>query len=89
MVEITEGKFEKLYRAAIESLRKLQEQNEELRRRNELLEAEGRRWAMEKIQQQAVIQRAIDHANATSNAYLEENSRLKGELRRRGNGDLD
>ncbi len=89
-MEIAEGKFERLYRAAIESLRKLQGENEELRRRNGALEAEGRRWAMEKIQQQSIFQRALNAANATSNSYLEENRKLKEELQKRmkGNGDL-
>lgn len=47
-----------------------------------VLEAEKKQWQAEKVMQQQIIQQAINQVNATSNGYLEENRRLKEELKR-------
>jgi hypothetical protein len=48
---------------------------------NNVLEAEKIQWSHEKINQQVVIQQALNQSNATNNSYLEENDRLKEEIR--------
>ena len=49
---------------------------------NEVLSTEKKQWEMEKAQQQMIIQNSISQSNTMSNQYLEENIRLKAELKR-------
>ncbi len=77
-----EARLERLYRSALETIEHLKGRLERAERRNAELEADGRRWAMERIQQQQIIQRQLDHSNAVSREYLEENKLLKEEIRR-------
>lgn len=65
----------------VSSFEQLEKENLVLKNAIAILEAEKKQWEMSKILQQQIIQRTINISNATNNSYLEENNRLKEELR--------
>lgn len=59
----------------------LEQELERVKMRNEILTAEKKQWEMEKASQQMIIQNALTQSNSVSNQYLEENRRLKEEIK--------
>lgn len=74
--------YQKLYESLKDRVRILEQELAVAIQRNTVLEAEARQWQNEKGMQQAIIQQALANSNTTSNAYLEENKRLKEEIQR-------
>lgn len=74
--------FQKRYDAAQDALAELTRELNILKQRIAILEAEKIQWEQQKLLQETIIQQALTSANATNNNYLEENSRLKEEIRR-------
>lgn len=66
------------YKAAIISL---EQKINALSQLNSILELDKKHWIVEKSMQQQIIQQTLNSSNATSQSYLEENSRLREELR--------
>lgn len=71
----------RLHNSMVSSFEQLEKENLVLKNAIAILEAEKKQWEMSKILQQQIIQRTINISNATNNSYLEENNRLKEELR--------
>lgn len=74
--------YQKLYESLNDRVQILEQELASAIQRNTMLEVEARQWQNEKGMQQAIIQQALANSNTTSNAYLEENKRLKEEIQR-------
>jgi hypothetical protein len=89
-----EPKYKELYESSCQAIVRLErrifdlEQTiTDLRKTNEVLAASEKQWAQDKMNQQNIIQMALNTSNATNNSYLEENKKLREqiqELQRRG-----
>ena len=55
---------------------------ERLKNQVNILTIEKKAWEVQKEQQQMIIQQSLSQSNMMSNQYLEENQRLKAELKR-------
>ena len=84
-----EENYKKLYEAMCESCEDLVKRVKELEQFNAILQAEKKQWELEKIFQQNIIQQALNRSNSTNNEYLEENKRLKEEIKRIRDGNID
>jgi hypothetical protein len=63
------------------AIKQLESEIESGKRMIGILEAEKLQWSHEKKVQESIIQQALNTSNATNNSYLEENNRLKEEIR--------
>lgn len=72
--------YQKLYESLKDRVRILEQELAVTIQRNTVLEAEARQWQNEKGMQQAIIQQSLNASNATNNAILEENKKLKEDL---------
>jgi hypothetical protein len=81
--------YEELYESLKIANEQLQKRNELLEHQNNILVMEKKQWEQEKVVQQQVIQQTLNTANANNNQILEENRRLKDELQRLQNGNHD
>lgn len=59
----------------------LEQEHNRIKTQNAILTAEKNVWEVEKAQQQMIIQQSLAQSNNTSNLYLEENRRLKEEIK--------
>lgn len=78
--------LQKLYSSAEQAINSLQKEVVSLRSMVAILEAEKKQWEQSKVLQQQIIHQALTNVNTTNNSYLEENNRLKEEIKAlRGN----
>lgn len=63
------------------AVKQLSEELERLKGHNAVLNAEKRQWDTEKANQQMIIQQTLTQSNDMSSRYLEENIKLREELR--------
>jgi phage shock protein A len=77
-----EKKYEKLYESLKDANRRLQNEVMDLQIKLMKYEAEKRQWQAEKMVQNTVVQNALNNSNAMSNSYLEENRKLREEIKR-------
>lgn len=77
-----QDKFEKLYESLKTAYNQASFELLDLQKRVLILESEKRQWEAEKIVQSTIIHTAVTKANSTSNGYLEENKRLREEIKR-------
>lgn len=70
-----------IHNSTNEAVMALERENLRLRNLNELLSSERKQWEQDKIFQQQIIQQALTSSNFTNNSYLEENQRLKEEIK--------
>ncbi len=74
--------YQKRYESAMVGISALQRELDQVKTENARLLLEKIQWQSEKDRQMAVIAQAVGQANTTSNGYLEENRKLKEEIRR-------
>jgi hypothetical protein len=74
--------WKRRYDSLLEAYKEMEGRLKEVQALNGVLEAEKKQWVLEKLNQQLVIQNALQRANAVSNGYLEENRQLKEEIER-------
>jgi regulator of replication initiation timing len=81
MNDAMEDKYRKLYESLKEANTQLQMEVSGLKALHGILEAEKRQWQAEKIRQKEIIQSTLNEMNSQLSVYLEENKRLKSEIK--------
>jgi len=73
--------FIRIHNSTNEAIERLEKENIELREKNVLLKEEQVQWNQEKINQDIIIEKAINDSNNVIKQYAEEIQILKGEIK--------
>jgi hypothetical protein len=84
---MNEEYLEKKVASLQEHCQKLEVINADLQDRIVLMEMQKKQWEAEKVKQQQIFQLMLDNKNKEHNEILEENERLRGQLRKLKNGN--
>jgi uncharacterized protein YukE len=84
---VEEGKWESLYQGIVEANKALQAQVLDLQKQLSVLYEEKKQWTGDKVKQSDIIQQTLDQRNKAMNEVLEENQKLKEELRKLKDGN--
>jgi septal ring factor EnvC (AmiA/AmiB activator) len=87
MEDIPYSRLKRLYKAVCDANNDLQSKLTALQRQLGLLVAEREQWERAKTKQQTILQQTLDGHNTKMSSILNENQRLKDELRKLRNGD--
>ena len=74
--------FQTLYESLTKVVERQQCELAYMKSQISLCEEKGRQWELEKIKQQQIFQQMLEDKNREHNEILEENQRLREELRR-------
>jgi len=73
--------FQTLYESLAKVVERQQCELADLKSQVSLCEQRGRQWELEKMKQQQIFQQMLDDKNREHNEILEENQRLREELK--------
>ncbi len=84
---MSEEKWQRLYQSLSEHTRVLEGNIILYKTRIEILESEKKQLILDKLNQQQIIQGALDRVNFQNNEYLEENRKLREDIKRLRDGN--
>jgi hypothetical protein len=73
--------YKELYESLCKAVAVLEEENKKMMRAISLYEQKERQWEGEKVKQQSILQTMLDQKNKEHNEILEENVKLREQLR--------
>lgn len=73
--------YKELYESLSRVIPSLESENKRLSEENKALMAQRRQWEEDKVKQQGMIQQLLDTKNREHNEILEENQKLREQLR--------
>lgn len=75
-------KLKRLHNSINKAVKRLEEDNLNLKQQNDILVAEKKQWVIEKVMQEQIVQNSLNQSNDKNNNMLVQIEELKAELKR-------